>query len=84
MKGKLCFFAFISLLDQFLVYAFGRHTLTPTIQIRLSSFVQMYTLSGGARPFGVATLLAGYDKRGPRLYLIEPSGVSLVSRTTQK
>eukprot|EP00878_Enallax_costatus_P020903 GHUV01022114.1.p1 GENE.GHUV01022114.1~~GHUV01022114.1.p1 ORF type:complete len:187 (+),score=64.52 GHUV01022114.1:377-937(+) len=28
------------------------------------------------RPYGVATLLAVYDKSGPQLYLIEPSGTA--------
>jgi len=43
---------------------------------RLSSFVQMYTLYASIRPFGCSVLLGGYDKRGPQLYMIEPSGVS--------
>ena len=29
---------------------------------------------GGVRPFGVSLLLAGYDKDGPHLYQIDPSG----------
>lgn len=37
---------------------------------------QKYTQKGGARPFGIATLLAGLDKkRIPSLYLTEPSGI---------
>ncbi|KAK9895586.1 N-terminal nucleophile aminohydrolase [Cystobasidium minutum MCA 4210] len=38
---------------------------------------QKYTQSGGVRPFGVATLLIGFDANDPtpRLYLTEPSGI---------
>ena len=38
---------------------------------------QKYTQSGGVRPFGVATLLIGFDANEtiPRLYLTEPSGI---------
>eukprot|EP00055_Hartaetosiga_balthica_P005164 m.14738 g.14738 ORF g.14738 m.14738 type:complete len:245 (+) comp4361_c0_seq1:95-829(+) len=36
---------------------------------------QKYTQSNGRRPFGVSTLIAGYDPDGtPRLYQTEPSG----------
>ncbi|AET37513.1 proteasome core particle subunit alpha 4 Ecym_1272 [Eremothecium cymbalariae DBVPG len=38
---------------------------------------QRYTQSGGVRPFGVSTLIAGFDPRDtrPRLYQTEPSGI---------
>ena len=38
---------------------------------------QKYTQSGGVRPFGVSTLIAGFDPRDdkPRLYQTEPSGI---------
>ncbi|KAJ9109417.1 Proteasome subunit alpha type-4 [Naganishia cerealis] len=38
---------------------------------------QKYTQSGGVRPFGIATLIAGFDANDtvPRLYQTEPSGV---------
>lgn len=38
---------------------------------------QRYTQSGGVRPFGIATMIAGFDPndRTPRLYQTEPSGV---------
>lgn len=38
---------------------------------------QKYTQSGGVRPFGVSTLIAGFDPRDktPKLYQTEPSGV---------
>ncbi|ODV71609.1 proteasome core particle subunit alpha 4 [Cyberlindnera jadinii NRRL Y-1542] len=38
---------------------------------------QRYTQSGGVRPFGIATLIAGFDGNDtvPRLYQTEPSGI---------
>ncbi len=36
---------------------------------------QQYTQFGGARPFGVALLIAGIDRHGARLYQTDPSGV---------
>jgi 20S proteasome subunit alpha 4 len=38
---------------------------------------QRYTQSGGVRPFGISTLLVGFDKgdQVPRLYQTEPSGI---------
>lgn len=38
---------------------------------------QKYTQSGGVRPFGVSTLIAGFDSRDnrPNLYQTEPSGI---------
>lgn len=38
---------------------------------------QKYTQSGGVRPFGIATLIAGFDVRDdvPKLFQTEPSGV---------
>jgi 20S proteasome alpha/beta subunit len=39
--------------------------------------VQRYTQSGGVRPFGIATLIVGFDPNDtrPRLYMTEPSGI---------
>lgn len=31
------------------------------------------------RPFGCGIILGGYDRDGPQLYMIEPSGISYVS-----
>ena len=39
----------------------------------------MYTLSGAVRPFGCSAIIAGFDKSGPQLYMVDPSGVSFVS-----
>ncbi len=38
---------------------------------------QRYTQSGGVRPFGISTLIVGFDKgnQQPRLYQTEPSGI---------
>lgn len=38
---------------------------------------QKYTQSGGVRPFGIATIIAGFDSNDnvPKLYQTEPSGV---------
>ncbi|WP_425331205.1 archaeal proteasome endopeptidase complex subunit alpha [Pyrobaculum islandicum] len=36
---------------------------------------QQYTQFGGARPFGVALLIAGVDRHGARLFQTDPSGV---------
>lgn len=38
---------------------------------------QKYTQRGGARPFGLSMLIAGFDRPGgePRLYLTDPSGI---------
>ena len=38
---------------------------------------QRYTQSGGVRPFGISTLIIGFDpsEKVPRLYMTEPSGI---------
>ena len=38
---------------------------------------QRYTQSGGVRPFGISTLIIGFDPADevPRLYMTEPSGI---------
>lgn len=42
---------------------------------RMGQFVQAYTLYSSVRPFGCSALIATYDKTGPSLYMIDPSGV---------
>lgn len=39
-----------------------------------AQIVQEYTQSGGVRPFGISSLIAGFDDDGPHLYQIDPSG----------
>ena len=45
---------------------------------RLAQYVQAYTLYSSVRPYGVSTILGIFDKNGPELYVIEPSGVYYV------
>lgn len=41
----------------------------------IAGIQQRYTQSGGVRPFGISTLIAGFDVDGtPRLYQTDPSG----------
>eukprot|EP01127_Copromyxa_protea_P006776 TRINITY_DN16762_c0_g1_i1.p1 TRINITY_DN16762_c0_g1~~TRINITY_DN16762_c0_g1_i1.p1 ORF type:complete len:254 (+),score=56.70 TRINITY_DN16762_c0_g1_i1:41-802(+) len=47
-----------------------------TLNDRVSNVVQMHTIYGHIRPFGVATILGGIDRSGPQLYMVEPSGLS--------
>ena len=45
----------------------------------IAGIQQRYTQSGGVRPFGISTLIIGFDandpENKPRLYLTEPSGM---------
>lgn len=45
---------------------------------RMAGFFQAHTLYAHLRPFGCSMLLAGWDTKGPRLFAIEPSGISNV------
>lgn len=46
-------------------------------QVRSSYSPKKYTQSGGMRPFGISTLIMGFDPNDnvPRLYQTEPSGM---------
>ena len=46
---------------------------------RVASYVHLCTLYWWLRPFGCGVILGGYDRDGPQLYMIEPSGISYVS-----
>ena len=50
--------------------AIGVETLTK----RVTDHIQQYTQTGGARPFGVALLVAGIEDGEPRLFETDPSG----------
>jgi len=43
----------------------------------IAGIQQRYTQSGGVRPFGISTLIIGFDPQDtrPRLYMTEPSGI---------
>ncbi|KAI9631832.1 nucleophile aminohydrolase [Dioszegia hungarica] len=43
----------------------------------IAGIQQKYTQSGGVRPFGISTLIVGFDPNDkiPRLYMTEPSGI---------
>ena len=40
----------------------------------ITDYIQQYTQTGGARPFGVALLVGGIDDGEPRLFETDPSG----------
>jgi len=50
--------------------AIGVETLTKEV----TDYIQQYTQVGGARPFGVALIIAGIADGEPRLYETDPSG----------
>lgn len=54
-----------------------RQTLCLELTLWIRHRLQKYTQSGGARPFGISTLIVGFDPADttPRLYQTEPSGI---------
>jgi proteasome alpha subunit len=47
-----------------------------TLTKEVTDHIQQYTQVGGARPFGVALLIAGVEDGEPRLFETDPSGTS--------
>eukprot|EP00803_Ostreobium_quekettii_P010703 evm.model.scf_4501.1 EVM.evm.TU.scf_4501.1 scf_4501:5888-6640(+) len=43
---------------------------------RVASYTHLFNLYWSMRPYGAAVFLAVYDRNGPALYMVEPSGVS--------
>jgi len=39
----------------------------------------LVTFNKCLRPFGSGVILGGYDRDGPQLFMVEPSGISYVS-----
>lgn len=44
------------------------------LSTRIAGFMHVYTMYGGARPFGSAVLLASYSDDGPLLWMIDSAG----------
>lgn len=44
---------------------------------RVGSYVHLFNLYWSLRPYGATLLMASYDKNGPALYAIDPSGTAL-------
>jgi len=55
---------------------FGTNITSDSLCSRLANYIHNYTLYWYARPYGASLLLANYDKDGPALYMIDPSGLS--------
>ena len=53
-----------------------------TIVSDIAALKQICTQSGGLRPFGVSTLIAGIDSKGPRLYETDPTGIFFEYKAT--
>lgn len=47
------------------------------MRLSIDRHFKRYTQSGGVRPFGISTLIIGFDPNDtkPRLYMTEPSGI---------
>ncbi len=53
---------------------YGEPIAVETLTKEVTDYIQQYTQVGGARPFGVALIIAGIDDGEPRLYETDPSG----------
>lgn len=71
------------LIDQARVYAqthrliYGEPIPVELLVKRICDIKQVYTQHGGVRPFGVAFLFAGVDRKGPHLIQTDPGGTYL-------
>ncbi|PLJ77659.1 archaeal proteasome endopeptidase complex subunit alpha [Infirmifilum sp. SLHALR2] len=71
------------LIDQARVYAqthrlvYGEPIPIELLVKRICDIKQVYTQHGGVRPFGVAFLFAGIDRKGPHLIQTDPGGTYL-------
>lgn len=55
---------------------YGESTGVETLAKEVTDHIQEYTQAGGARPFGVALLIAGIEDGQPRLFETDPSGTA--------
>ncbi|BFI22152.1 20S proteasome subunit alpha 7 [Marchantia polymorpha subsp. ruderalis] len=55
---------------------YGEELPTKELCDRVAYYVHLCTLYWWLRPYGSAAILGGYDRDGPQLYMIEPSGVA--------
>ena len=53
---------------------YGEPIAVETLTKEVTDYIQQYTQVGGARPFGVALIVAGVADGEPRLYETDPSG----------
>ncbi len=74
------------LIDQARIYAqihrlvYGEKILVELLAKKICDIKQAYTQHGGVRPFGVAFLFAGVDKKGPQLIQTDPGGNYMVCK----
>ena len=45
------------------------------IVVNLANVNQLYTQSGGSRPFGVSLIIGGVDSTGKNLFVVDPTGI---------
>jgi len=56
--------------------SFGSNIPIKHLVDRVSLYMHSHTLYGAIRPFGVSVMLIAYENDQPKLYTIEPSGIS--------